>query len=161
MAVSVGNRHIKDTAANRMFYAVDAARLLAVHTIKICSNEKVFIPKFSHITDQIVAIAMEIYSDAWTANNIRVNTVRDWEERSLLQKKSIAKCYGLLGFIDLAKLLFHLRANKVEYWGRMTINVRELIRAWHEKDRERYNKKLKIVSIVGDAKFAYPIMEAG
>ena len=42
MAVVVGQRNVKDNEFNNRCYAVDATLELALHTIKLCQNEKYF-----------------------------------------------------------------------------------------------------------------------
>lgn len=151
MAVNVGQRNVPFTAANTMFYAVDAARRMAVYTTKICSNKKVFVPEYKGFTKKIVKTALSIYSLAWAANNVRVTCPADWKIRSKKQKKSIAKCYSLLGFIDMARSLFHLRGSRVKHWTHLVKEARDMIRNWHSKDRIRYANL---------ASFSYPLMEA-
>lgn len=47
---------------------------LCCYTLQITSNEKVFTPQFQRsLTDRIVAVAIAIHTDCWTANNIYVN----------------------------------------------------------------------------------------
>lgn len=144
MAVNAGERNIKDTPANRMFYAVDDARALACHTIKICTNEKVFNPQFSYITNQIIDDAMKIYQNAWAANNVLVtDDIEDYKLRKSYQDLAALSCNLLLSKIDLAKRLYHLKDRKYKYWAEFTIRVRNRIRGWIDSDRERYSKKFK------------------
>jgi len=140
MAVNVGQRHVPDTPANRMFYAVDAAKNLAVYTIQICGNEKIFLPKYLATTSMLRNTALTIYENAWMANNVKVVTKEDWDLRRNYQVISAAKCNSLLALIDLSKSLYHLKSNRVKYWAQKTIEVRGLLRKWHESDQERYGK---------------------
>lgn len=141
MAVNAGQRNVPDTPANTMFYAVDKARELATYTIQICSNTNVFNPKYAFITQKIINVAMSIYENSWTANNIIVNNADDWLIRRKFQKTSIAKCNALLAYIDLAKKLYHLRSKRVKYWAELTLQTRSYLREWNEKDQERYKNK--------------------
>ena len=127
-----------DTPANRMFYAIDAAKDLAVYTIQICSNDKVFLPKYNLINTMIINTALTIYESGWTANNILVKTAEDWNTRRNYQKIACAKCNSLLALIDLAKGLYHLRDKRIKFWAKKTIEVRGMLRKWCEADQERY-----------------------
>ena len=44
----------------------------------------------------------------------------------------------LLALIGIAKPLFHLTTKRIEYWTGLTINVRTIIIAWHDKGRDRF-----------------------
>lgn len=46
MAVNLGQRNVADTPGNRALYACDEARHLAIHTIKICNNQNIFLPEY-------------------------------------------------------------------------------------------------------------------
>lgn len=73
MAVNVGQRNVPDTPANRQLEAGQKALDLAIHTIKICGNEKIFDPKYqASLTDDIIDCAKRIYLDVWTGNNVYV-----------------------------------------------------------------------------------------
>ena len=144
MSVNVGQRNVPDTPQNRCLNACNAAMKLAMHTIKLCNNKNVFLPEYqSALTDKIIGTATEIYTDSYGANNIYVNNDADqYRERKRLQNTSINKCYQLLGLIQMAKRLFHLRSNKVKYWSKLTINARDLLKRWRDSDSERYGKLL-------------------
>lgn len=66
---------------------------LAVYTIRITKNPKVFLPEYqTALTNDIVHTAKEIFTKAWTANNIRVgDEPRNWFERKKLQRL-VNKC---------------------------------------------------------------------
>lgn len=143
MAVKAGERNVPDTPQNRQLNAVWYARELAVYTIQICKNKKVFLPEYqSALTDDIIRTAKDIYINAWTANNIRVtekNKKELWAWRSKLQRQAILDCNNLLAQIGLAYPLFHLKGKRVEYWSEQTVKVRNYIKKWRESDIERYS----------------------
>ena len=143
MAVKAGERNVPDTPQNRQLNAVWYARELAVYTIQICKNKKVFLPEYqSALTDDIIRTAKDIYINAWTANNIRVtekNKKELWAWRSKLQRQAILDCNNLLAQIGLAHTLFHLKGKRVEYWSEQTVKVRNYIKKWRESDIERYS----------------------
>jgi hypothetical protein len=150
MSVVVGQRAVKDTPANKMFYAVDKARELATHTIRICANPKVFDARYQIITQQIINTAMQIYSNAWEANHVFVRTnpsgspnQDDWEGRRAYQRAAIRKCNILLSMIDLSKQLYHLRSRKVKFWAMMVVECRNDLMRWYAADQKRYGAKAK------------------
>jgi len=116
------------------------AKDLAAYTLKITSNSKVFLPECNdNLTKRIVEAALNIYLDAWNANDIKVDGSRKRaDERLELQENAIRSCKDLLSLISLAKSVFHLRSKREEYWCRKAIEVRDKLRKWHESDIERY-----------------------
>lgn len=144
MSVKVGERHIPDTPQNRQLDACWVSREAAMHTLEVCANEKIFIPKFQSLTDKIVDLSIDIYLDVWEANNIWMDPKnpdpRNWEYRSDLQENAIRKCRKLLGLISLARGRFHLRGKKVNYWSGKVIEAMRSIQRWHESDVRRYQK---------------------
>lgn len=61
---------------------------LAVYTIRITKNPKIFLPEYqTALTNDIIHTAKEIFTKAWTANNIRVGD----EPRNWLERKSYSK----------------------------------------------------------------------
>lgn len=47
MAVNVGQRNVPDTPANRQLEAGEKAMDLALHTIKVCKNKKIFVEEYN------------------------------------------------------------------------------------------------------------------
>lgn len=114
---------------------------LCCYTLQITANDKIFKPEFQRsLTDRIVAVAIGIHTDCWNANNIFVKADEDYTERRRLQDEAARKCNILLSLIDIAKTLFHLASKRVYFWGKSTVEVRNLIRAWRESDAKRYAK---------------------
>ena len=112
---------------------------LCCYTLQITSNDKIFKPEFQRsLTDRIVAVAIGIHTDCWNANNIFVKTDEDYAERRRLQDAAARNCNILLSLIDIAKTLFHLTSKRVYFWGKCTVETRNLIRAWRESDARRY-----------------------
>lgn len=145
ISVNVGQRNIPDTAATAKCYAVDAALDLATHTLKNCKNENNFSPEYKEfITDPLVAAARNAYVWAYTANKIRVTDAKSWHDREELQLQAIQSVSMLPALINLARRLNHLRRGKTEYWIRVTIETRDLLKKWHTADKKRYKDKYKL-----------------
>jgi len=140
MAVNVGQRNVPDTHANNQLDACEKAMELAIHTIKICSNKKIFVAEYQQaLTDDVIRCAKDIYVFAWNGNNVYVRKDNGrWKDRERLQLASISKCNELLALINIAKRLFHLKGNKVRYWTRLTIDTRNMLKKWHESGVKQY-----------------------
>lgn len=125
------------------------ANELAIYTIKICNNKKVFIPEYQNaMTDDIIRTAKDVFMFAWEANGIwvtktvngqKVVDTRRREERRYLQERAIRCCNDLLALMQMAQRLFHLKTKRIKYWGEKTIEVRTLLEKWKEADRKRYD----------------------
>ena len=115
---------------------------LAVYTIRITKNPKIFLPEYqTALTNDIIHTAKEIFTKAWTANNIRVgDEPRNWLERKKLQQEAARECNNLLALIQIAKPLYHLTSKRVKYWGtkdhRSTPSVARLERGRHKEVRK-------------------------
>lgn len=80
---------------------------LSDYTLKITANPKVFLPEYQKsITDDINRIALSIYVDVWTANNIMVKSADDLAERRRLQERAARNCNNLLALMQLAQNSF-------------------------------------------------------
>lgn len=125
---------------------------LAVYTIRITKNPKIFLPEYqTALTNDIIHTAKEIFTKAWTANNIRVgDEPRNWLERKKLQQEAARECNNLLALIQIAKPLYHLTSKRVKYWGQKTIEVRQALRDWNAGDTMGFEfnpKKTHVYSV--------------
>lgn len=117
---------------------IEKALDLADYTITITANSKIFLPEYQRsLTDDINRIALAIYVDAWTANNIKVTNEEGYMERRRLQERAARNCNNLLALMQLAQKVFHLKIERIKFWGEKTLNVRGLLRAWRESDYKR------------------------
>lgn len=115
------------------------AKELALYTVTICGNEKVF-PKRDRwvITNRIVSTALTIMEEVDTANDIYVSTKGDFELRRNSQTIALASTAKLLGLIELAYLKYGIEENRMLFWTQLIFDTRELIKKWRQKDKERY-----------------------
>lgn len=120
------------------------ARALAAYTLKITSNQNVFIPDYDEaVKSKIQDSALTIFLNLMDANNIRVDdNVGKWQERDKLQKDAATACNTLLNLIYLAQTVYHLRASRIKYWSESVLSVRGLIRKWNHSDCTRYGQLL-------------------
>ncbi len=111
---------------------------LASYTIKVCCNKKWFPEQYdTAITDRIVLLATGIFTKCWTANNIKADSIAKAEKRLKLQADAHDDCNELLALIQIAQQVFHLRINRIKYWGKTILEVRGLISLWNESDSRR------------------------
>ncbi len=138
MSVPAGQRK-----ENRL-EVVMQARALAAYTLKITSNQNVFIPDYDEaVKSKIQDSALTIFLNLMDANNIRVDdNVEKWKERDKLQKDAATACNTLLNLIYLAQTVYHLRASRIKYWSESVLSVRGLIRKWNHSDCTRYGHLL-------------------
>ena len=125
------------------FEVLVKANDLAVYTIRIASNPKTFDVKYqTALADDIIRTAKDIYIKCKTANDIRVGEdPYKAQMRKRLQESAIIDCCTLLALMDMAKRVYHLSAKRLKYWGKMTIEVRDMIRRWKDSDSKRYPQK--------------------
>lgn len=135
MAVNVGQRHVPNTQANMQLDACTKSLDLAVHTVKICSNENVFPNEFNiNIANECTMLALDIYTGVYAANNIYISkdNISRWREREELQNKALILCDRLISLINISKRLYKLKSSKYNNWISMTLDVRTTIKAWHD-----------------------------
>ena len=140
MAVNAGERNVPDTPQNRQFDACEKTMELALHTIQICKNKKIFTVEYQEaLTNDIIRCAKDIYVLAWRANNI-YTTVENgrWPDRERLQQLSISKCNELIALINIARRLFHLKGKKVRYWTELVVDAKTMLRKWHDANADQY-----------------------
>lgn len=117
------------------------ANELAMHTIKVCSNEKNF-PKHYRwcITSKIVEAALDINNNITMANAVYVSDKNDYDLRKKFQNKAIASSYALLSMMDIAYRTFGIKSDSIEYWTELVIEVQNYLRNWKKSDAERYKE---------------------
>lgn len=116
---------------------------LAVHTLRITKNKKIFTVEFQEeLTDRIIEAALDIYLLVGSANDMQVRTKddeRNYKERLAMQRKALKRCGELNKLIILAKPIFHLTSKRVKYWAGLTQDTRSLIKAWSDSDKKRFS----------------------
>lgn len=116
---------------------------LAVYTLRITKNKKIFTVEFQEeLTDRIIEAALDIYLLVGCANDMQVRTKddeRNYKERLAMQRKALKRCGELNKLIILAKPIFHLTSKRVKYWAGLTQDTRSLIKAWSDSDKKRFS----------------------
>jgi len=130
---------VKSKRGEGQLVVITKSNELATHTIRICSNEKVF-PKHYRwcITNKIVDAALEINNNANMANSVYVSDATDYSLRKAYQTKALAATYSLLSMMDISYRTFGMESSKIEYWTGLVLEVQNLLRKWRKSDAERY-----------------------
>lgn len=124
------------------FDVLTKALKLAVHTVNITDNKKVFVPEHEKLAGEIVYLATDIYHKARVANEIKfLQDIELMEERRKLQNDAIKECTQLVSKIYIAKHVFHLRGKRVSSWIDMVEEVKKLLKGWMESDAKRFKEK--------------------
>ena len=144
MSTVVGQRRISDTPANRALQAYIHAEELARHTIVCCANTTIFKEEYKCVlTDRIVDAAIEIMTAVGEANDIRVTSIEERDERLRLQRLALRRLKSLPRMLSIAKRLSpsKFRGRKLIYWVGLVEKTRELTNKWHESDVKRYSEE--------------------
>ena len=120
------------------FETLTKALDLATYTINVTDNKKIFVPQHDKTTERLVYLARDIYHRSRMANDIKVTSREELLVRRKLQNQAIEECDLLLSEIQIAKILFHLRLKRINYWGTMIVELKAMLRGWRESDSNRY-----------------------
>lgn len=128
------------------------ARKLCNYSLKILANNKNFKtrpsddekddeinPPQPELVAKLRETVLDIYMSAYSANETYLNK-DNYRHRRQLQDKSISKCSELLALIELSRPIFHIPYKRVEYWGGLTLLVRNLLSSWKDGDYKRYKR---------------------
>lgn len=120
---------------------ISKAMDFATHTIKICDNDKVF-PK-RHRLSVNADIIKEVKMIAKLIN--RANTKRSYEKRLELQEQALDLTNDIE--IDMEIAYRTIRQNftekKLDYWLKLLLEVRSLLKGWIKSDAQEHKKSLK------------------
>ena len=126
------------------FNTLDAVLKLVTYTCNILSNEKVFIPKYQSFIDKISSETMMVYHKCRVANKTDMRTKDELiykeraEQRLKLEREALSLCEDIHTDIMISQKLFHLKASKVRYWTKLTVEAQNLIEAWYKSETKRY-----------------------
>jgi len=116
---------------------------LAAYTIQICDNEKSF-PKRHRwsLTGRIVDAAITVHTLASRANEIYVKPGDKAAARRRydLQNEALEETFALTALLEIAYNLFGISDDRMEYWTRLVLDTRTLLRGWRDNDVKRYKQ---------------------
>ena len=121
------------------FEVITAAEALVKYTIEITTNGKNFPKRYRWcLTNKIVENATAMFADLSSANNIKVSRLEDKKLRRSYQVRALAEIGAMLALMHVAYDVFHVDADRAEYWTRLVKNEQTLIRKWRDSDDDRY-----------------------
>lgn len=131
----------KNQRSTSRFETLDKALELVTYTTNIIDNDKIFDKKHQRTIDRISEEVTMIYHFCRVANNIRVNDYKAETEKVIqrikLESEALELCEALLTDIMISHKLFHLKASRVRYWTKMTVDTKEMITKWRESEKKR------------------------
>lgn len=134
----------KNEQTTSSFNVLDTALKLSTYVCNILTNEKIFVPRYQKLIDKIMAESCMIYHNCRVANKIDMRNSDDelYFERAKLRVKlegeAIRMCEELLTDIMISEKVFHLRASRVKWWTKLTVEAKNSIDAWHKSELRRY-----------------------
>lgn len=116
-----------------------AAEQLARETLALLCREKVF-PKRSRwlLGKPMADLVSAYYSEAMTANGIRVQTAAEFVERHRHQTLAIAQLYSLNAMMGLAQAVLSINPDDLDYWATLLNEADRCTKAWMNSDEKRY-----------------------
>ncbi len=127
---------------------LDKMRVLSVHTLEKCRQEKIF-PKSSRwimakpIMDECLAALTAIRR----ANAVYVgDDPISWRYRRSQQVEAHSHIDALMTLLDLAYNTFRIEPDQMAYWIRLTSETDDKLKAWMKSDKERYGHLSNIKS---------------
>lgn len=118
------------------------AKEMAIYTIKITNNEKVFPKRYRlSVVNKIQDKAFDVINCLIEANEIYPKTREEWRIRREKQRQAMSCCRSLLTMVDMCKELFTISGDKVAFWTKAIFEVRTMTAAWLKKDEERFKEK--------------------
>lgn len=113
------------------------------HTLTVCKSEKNF-PKRDRwiLTSKIVDEANGILQCCIMANNITVQSVRDFELRRQYQMQAKGHAMNQLALIRLAYEVLSLEISE-DYWIELVDKTLVLLSGWMDSDRRKHAHLLK------------------
>lgn len=80
---------------------------------------------------------LKISEDAYRANDIRVETQLDYEDRHFLQESAVRECGVLLHLLNHTRKHCSIGGRELAFWCLLTVEARAYLRKWRDSDRKR------------------------
>ena len=119
---------------------INLANDLSAYTLRLLCNENLF-PKRSRwiIAGKIADLVNDFHSSIHTANEIRVSTKAEAEDRHRYQTLAMAQLQAIEEKIELAKAVLDFDVDRLDHWAGMWLEEEKLLRSWISKDQKRYS----------------------
>ncbi len=86
--------------------------------------------------------ALRISELAYGANDIKVETLMDYEDRHFRQESAVRECGTLLHLLNHARKHCGLGGRELAHWCLLTVDARKYLRKWRDSDRKRFTEAL-------------------
>lgn len=134
----------KNEQSASRFEVLDVVLKLVNYTCQILSNDKIFIPRYQKMIDQMCDETRLIYHYCRVANKIDMR-VKDEDlfeankqQRLDLERRALILCEDLHTDIMISQKLFHLKASRVRHWTKLTVEAQKIIDSWYKSEIKRY-----------------------
>lgn len=134
----------KNEQSTSRFEVLDVVLKLVNYTCQILSNDKIFIPRYQKMIDQMCDETRLIYHYCRVANKIDMR-VKDEDlfeankqQRLDLERRALILCEDLHTDIMISQKLFHLKASRVRHWTKLTVEAQKIIDSWYKSEIKRY-----------------------
>lgn len=134
----------KNEQSTSRFEVLDVVLKLVNYTCQILSNDKIFIPRYQKMIDQMCDETRLIYHYCRVANKIDM-WVKDEDlfeankqQRLDLERRALILCEDLHTDIMISQKLFHLKASRVRHWTKLTVEAQKIIDSWYKSEIKRY-----------------------
>lgn len=122
-----------------------AALALASYTLQEANKESVVSKRnYRTIGDRLVNAALDIAVHLKMANTMHLDIPEEAAERLKHQDMALAAIFLLNLLVDLARDKSNFPENKHMHWTRLSDNVRNMLMAWKESDRNRKRNQRKM-----------------
>jgi hypothetical protein len=114
------------------------AAYLETYTANAVFNYRVFPKKYRPVfTGRILDLAFEINDCIIDANELDLRVGAERIERSANQRKALRSCKKLMNRIRTAHEIKIIDDDKLAYWIKLIVNVKNLTGAWAKSDEKR------------------------
>ena len=84
--------------------------------------------------------ALKVSDCAYRANDIRVETLADYEDRHFLQESAVRECGVLLHLLNHTRKHCSVGGHELAYWCLLAVEARSYLRKWRDSDRKRFSR---------------------
>ena len=132
----------KPNAPTKKARILRATDKLAVDTLRVLCREDIF-PKRSRwvMANKMADLVNDFHTCIMIANGIQPESHAEFVERHKYQVLAGGYLYALDVKMNLAKVVFETKADKLEFWAAVCLEAKDALSKWKSSDKYRYSKK--------------------
>ena len=113
---------------------------LAVYTLQVCKNEKVF-PKSQRwiMAQRLVNECLDAVTCIRRANATMVKDSESKAYRHGQQIEAYAHINAFMSLLEIAHRAFSIETRRIEYWTKLATDTNDKLVGWMKSDKERFN----------------------